>query len=79
MKKNVIAIVLSMIMAVGSLGAVPAFAAEGITDADNSGTVAEETITDTNISSPDAEEQTGKDEFQQEEGSLTEDDPEEVV
>ena len=54
-----------------------AFAAEGITDADNSGTVAEKTITDTNMSSPDAEDQTGKDELQQEEGSLTEDGPEE--
>ena len=52
-----------------------AFAAEGITDADNSGIVAEETITDTNMLSPDAEDQTGKEAFQQEEGSLTEDDP----
>ena len=46
-----------------------------IVNADNLGIVAEETITDTNMLSPDSEDQTGKDEFQQEEDSLTENDP----
>lgn len=49
-----------------------AFAAAGVTDDDSSGIVVEETIMDTNLLPPDAEDQTGKEEFQQEEGSLPE-------